>query len=71
MSVIHAIFEDGVFKPQDPVHLPERTQVEFEPRVIEPHSEDRANQEAIYALLRESFASGETDVAERHDEHQP
>ena len=71
MSVIHAIFENGVFKPQERVDLPERTQVEFEPRVIKNEADERANQEAIYKLLRQSFPSGETDVAERHNEHQP
>ncbi|HEY8747943.1 MAG TPA: antitoxin family protein [Tepidisphaeraceae bacterium] len=71
MSVVHAIFENGVFKPTDPVDLPERTKVEFEPKVVISEEEDRANQEAIYALLKQSFASGETNVAERHNEHQP
>lgn len=71
MSVVHAIFENGVFKPTDPVDLPERTQVEFEPKVVGHNGDDRANQEEIYALLKQSFASGETDVAERHNEHRP
>ena len=34
-NVIHAIFEDGVFRPIEPVDLPERTRVEFEPRVVD------------------------------------
>lgn len=34
MSIIHAIFEDGVFRPIERVDLPERCRVEFEPRVV-------------------------------------
>lgn len=33
-NVIHAVFEHGVFRPIETVDLPERTHVEFEPRVI-------------------------------------
>lgn len=29
---VHAIYENGVFRPVDPVDLPERTPVAFEPR---------------------------------------
>lgn len=33
-NVIHAIYEQGVFRPIGPVDLPDRTRVEFEPRVL-------------------------------------
>lgn len=33
-NVIQAIYEQGVFRPIEPVDLPERTYVEFEPRVV-------------------------------------
>ncbi|HEX7376098.1 MAG TPA: antitoxin family protein [Pirellulales bacterium] len=33
-NVIHAVFEHGVFRPIEPVNLPELTHVEFEPRVV-------------------------------------
>lgn len=36
MGTIHAIYEDGVFKPTAPVALPEACEVEFEPRVVNP-----------------------------------
>ena len=36
MNTVHAIFEGGVFRPLEPVDLPEKSQVEFEPRVIDP-----------------------------------
>jgi predicted DNA-binding antitoxin AbrB/MazE fold protein len=65
---VRAIYENGVFRPTEPVSLPERTEVEVSVVTAEEH---RSNQEEIFALLRQSFASGETDVAERHNEHQP
>lgn len=34
-NVIQAIYEQGVFRPIKPVDLPERTRVEFEPRVVD------------------------------------
>lgn len=33
-KTIHAIYENGVFRPVEPVELPEHTPVEFEPRVV-------------------------------------
>jgi len=35
MATITAIFEHGVFRPLEPVELPEHTRVEFEPKVSE------------------------------------
>jgi predicted DNA-binding antitoxin AbrB/MazE fold protein len=70
MTTIHAIFENGVFKPREPVNLPEKAQVEFEPRVVQ-KTEYPDDQESIYAILRERYESGQTDGAERHNEHQP
>ncbi len=72
-KTIHAIYENGVFRPIDPVDLPEHTSVEMELRVEEatataPMSEGLAR---IYAILGERFNSGHTDTAARHDEHQP
>lgn len=67
---IHAIYENGVFRPTEPVDLPERCEVEFEPRVIG-HPEDPGHLDRIYAILSRRHNSGEHDVAERHNEHQP
>lgn len=66
---IRAIYENGVFTPTEPVSLPERTPVEVTVAASDP--EERRNQEEIFAILRKSYPSGETDVAERHNEHQP
>jgi predicted DNA-binding antitoxin AbrB/MazE fold protein len=69
MRVIHAIYERGVFRPTEPVDLPEASEVEVELRVREPSEETRLD--AIYSILEARFESGESDVAARHDEHQP
>jgi predicted DNA-binding antitoxin AbrB/MazE fold protein len=72
-QTIHAIYENGVFRPTEPVDLPDHTAVEFEPRIKEtpsppPMSEGLAK---VYAILSERYASGATDTAARHNEHQP
>lgn len=69
MDTIHAIFENGVFRPVQPVALPESCEVEFEPRVVEVTI--GSNSKELYAILEQRFDSGYTDTAERHDEHQP
>ncbi len=33
-KTIHAVFENGVFRPVEPVNLPDKSVVEFEPRLI-------------------------------------
>jgi predicted DNA-binding antitoxin AbrB/MazE fold protein len=81
MKWIHAVYENGVFRPTEPVDLPERTEVEIEARVIEPQldpaREDRPaiamdeKRARIYAILGERYHSGHPDTAQRHDEHQP
>lgn len=71
MSTIHAVFEDGVFRPCEPVQLPEGSQVEFEPRIVgavDKNGEALAN---VYEILAKRFESGESDVSARHNEHQP
>ncbi|HEY2410800.1 MAG TPA: antitoxin family protein [Pirellulaceae bacterium] len=65
-KTIHAIFEHGVFRPLEDVLLPEACEVEFEPRVI-----DSKSMAGIFKVLSERYSSGEHDVAERHNEHQP
>jgi predicted DNA-binding antitoxin AbrB/MazE fold protein len=69
MPVIHAVYENGVFRPTEPVDLPESSEVEVELRVVTPPAETRLD--AIYTLLEARFESGEDDVAARHNEHQP
>ncbi|HXG11746.1 MAG TPA: antitoxin family protein [Gemmataceae bacterium] len=69
-QTIHAVFENGVFRPTQPVDLPEGTEVEFELRSIR-NGPERPSLDDVYAILGKRFDSGERDVAARHDEHQP
>ena len=80
MKTIHAIYENGVFTPTEEVDLPERCEVTFAPQPVkgtrfEPRSVpaeiDDDGMKRIYEILSERYSSGETDVAERHNEHQP
>jgi len=34
-KTIHAVFENGIFRPVEPVDLPDKVEVEFEPRLVE------------------------------------
>jgi predicted DNA-binding antitoxin AbrB/MazE fold protein len=70
MKTIHAVFENGVFRPTVRVELPDYCEVEFEPRVVG-KPDDPAHQERVRALLARRFASGQKDIAARHNEHQP
>lgn len=71
MPTIHAIYEDGVFRPVVPVELPERCEVEFEPRVVEEIREDPQHLDRVNAILQRRHTTGIPDLAERHNEHQP
>lgn len=66
---IHAIFEHGVFRPTEPVDLPENSEVEFEIEVAD--ALDESSIEGVYSVLGNRYDSGQDDVASRHDEHQP
>ena len=70
MKLVHAVFENGVFRPTEPVELPESCHVEFEPRVVTKGGEPPSLND-VYAILGKRFESGEHDVSQRHNEHQP
>jgi predicted DNA-binding antitoxin AbrB/MazE fold protein len=69
MNAIRAIYENGVFRPLEPVDLPDHATVVFEPREIE--LEAPANLDAVYEVLSRRHRSGHADTAARDDEHQP
>lgn len=75
METVTAIFENGIFRPIEPVALPEHTRVEFEPRVQPadttaiPGMPERLAK--VYEVLSRRYNSGHHDTAERHNEHQP
>ena len=71
IKTIHAVYEGGVFRPTAPVELPEKCEVEFEPRIVAASSARNVALAQVYELLSRRFTSGETDVAARHNEHQP
>jgi predicted DNA-binding antitoxin AbrB/MazE fold protein len=70
MKVVHAVFENGIFRPREPVELPEGSEVEFEPRLV-PTPTLKSHRERVHALLSRTIETGETDMAERHDEPLP
>lgn len=71
MKTVHAVFEKGIFRPLEVVELPERCEVEFEPRPLHSPKESSDSLSSIYAILSERYESGEQDIAAQHNEHQP
>lgn len=65
---IHAVYENGVFRPTVKVDLPDSCEVEI--RRINDDA-DLPTLDDVYAILGKRHASGEHDLAERHNEHQP
>jgi predicted DNA-binding antitoxin AbrB/MazE fold protein len=70
MPTIHAIYENGVFRPLVPVDLPEGTKVILEILRVDGDEADD-DMEAIYEILDRRHNTGHTDLAARHNEHQP
>jgi predicted DNA-binding antitoxin AbrB/MazE fold protein len=70
MKAIHAIYENGVFRPTEPVDLPERCEVVFEPRPVD-EDERGGRLDRIHEILSRSYDTGDPLLSERHNEHQP
>lgn len=70
MLTVPAIYENGVFRPLEKVDLPEHYRVEIPLPVVLEEVPDAAL-DAVYAAMDFRFRSGRTDLAERHNEHQP
>ncbi|MEX2168458.1 MAG: antitoxin family protein [Pirellulales bacterium] len=70
MPTIRAIYENGVFRPLEPVDLPDGCRVKLHILSIE-GAEPGQNLDAIYDILDRRHSTGERDLAERHNEHQP
>ncbi len=71
MSTVNAIFEDGVFRPTEPVLLEDKSKVVLDVQSVEPPLNRAHTQKKIYEILDARFDSGFTDTAARHNEHQP
>jgi predicted DNA-binding antitoxin AbrB/MazE fold protein len=67
---IRAIYENGVFRPTEKVNLPDRCEVEVEIRQVKEPS-GIPTLDDVYEILGRRYATGEHDLAERHNEHQP
>ena len=50
MKKIHAIYENGVFRPTDPIELPENCEVEFEHHAFDESSFRRNIDEGLAQL---------------------
>jgi predicted DNA-binding antitoxin AbrB/MazE fold protein len=70
---IHAIYQNGVFVPKEKVDLPDKTPVVFDPKPELPFDENMAfaAMKGILETLDKRVDSGDTNVAEHHNEHQP
>jgi predicted DNA-binding antitoxin AbrB/MazE fold protein len=76
MKSIRAVYENGVFRPMDEVDLPENCEVTIEAVPVDADlarimTVDPTAMKRVYQLMSEEFDSGQTDLAERHNEHQP
>ena len=67
---IPAVYENGVFRPTVEVDLPDACEVEVEIRQINAEA-NIPTLDDVYAILGRRHASGEHDLAERHNERQP
>ncbi len=70
-KTVHAVYENGVFRPTEALDLPDHCQVEFEFRIVTESTNDAQALDDVYAVLSESFEGGEFDDAARHNEHLP
>lgn len=73
MGTFDAIFEHGVFRPIEPIALPENSRVKLQVTVANAETADPNDDgmDAIYEILDRRYNSGHTDTAARHNEHQP
>ncbi len=69
---IHAIYENGVFRPIDPVSIPDHSLVILHAVIDEKALNDEMQDNAaIWSALSKSLDAGDRFLAQRHDEHQP
>ena len=66
---VKAIYENGVFKPQEPVHLEEHTEVEVViPTAASIDADDPTGWKAVEALIG-FIGHAPADMAEHHDQY--
>ena len=60
---VKAIYENGIFRPIEPVHLPENAEVEVTFSSETKSSTDRQAREQVMEILSHSYDTGQTDTA--------
>ena len=71
MNAIPAVFENGVFRPVQPVDLPEGTRVVIETEAAAAER-IRAARRRVYESMGRSYDTGEpSNILETHNDHQP
>ncbi len=69
MSTVKAVYENGVFRPKEPVRLAEKAEVDvILPAESELGDDDPSGWKAIDRIIG-SVNSGISDIAEKHDEY--
>ena len=69
---VKAIYENGVFRPTQPVNLPEKAEVEVTlPEDDAEFARREEGRKAIMEILSHRYRTGQSDLAARHNEHQP
>jgi predicted DNA-binding antitoxin AbrB/MazE fold protein len=72
MNSIRAIYENGVFRPTEPVEIPENCAVILHAELdVESAEKDLKDNAAIWSVLCQPVESGDSWLSERHNEHQP
>jgi predicted DNA-binding antitoxin AbrB/MazE fold protein len=71
MNAIPAVYENGLFRPIEPVELPEGTKVVVETEEVVAER-IRAARRRVFDCLSRSYDTGEAGNAlETHNDHQP
>ena len=65
---VRAIYEKGIFRPVEPLNLPENLEVEV---LLPPLPQPDSKLDEIYKILGERYHTGRHDIAERHNELEP
>jgi predicted DNA-binding antitoxin AbrB/MazE fold protein len=71
MTTIDAIFKDGIFRPTQPVELPNDCHVKLVVEEVAKPAVREDAMKAIHEIMSFRFKSGTGDLGLRHNEHQP
>ena len=71
MHVIHAIYENGVFRPEEAVHLAPGTRVVIETEEAASERIRAARRRVFETLSRSYNTDDDSNILERHNDYQP